>query len=170
MGTLSSAHVQSLAALAEFKAALAQFRTEAQDALSSLRMDTRRAQDWLCERQSFWTRMVRECHDEVVHAKAELFRKESVPPGFRKPDTTQEEENLRIAKARLAHAEEKVERCRRWAVQFDRAVEEFEGPVRRLGTRVEIDLPKAGAAMERLMQRLETYLAAAPPPSPGGVP
>jgi hypothetical protein len=164
MANLSSAHVQSLAAVAEFKAGLAQFRSEAQDAISSLHLDVRRAQDWLAERKKTWERAVRECYDEVVHAKAELFRRESVPPGFRKPDTSQQEEDLRRAKARLAHAEDKVERCRRWTTMLDRAIEEFEGPVRRLGTRVEIDLPKAGAALERLLGRLEAYLAAAPSP------
>jgi hypothetical protein len=62
----------------------------------------------------------------------------------------------------LKCAEAKVETCRRWHTQLERAIEEYDGPVRRLGTRVEIDLPKALAALERVIQRLEAYLSTNP--------
>jgi DNA repair exonuclease SbcCD ATPase subunit len=164
MTNLSSAHVQSLAALAEFRGAVGRFRADAQDALASLTLDLNRARDWLADRRRGWERAVRECHNEVVHAKAELSRRQTVPPGDRVPDTSQQEEDLKRAKARLRHAEEQVERCRRWATQLERSIEEFEGPVRRLGNRVEIDLPKAAGAIERMLQRLEAYMAAATAP------
>ncbi|MFL5329775.1 MAG: hypothetical protein ACJ8C4_12760 [Gemmataceae bacterium] len=161
----SPAHVQSLAALGEFRAALLTFRTEAQDALASLSMDVRRADEWLTEQRKFWERMVRECYDEVVHAKAELVRRQMVPPGDRVPDTSQQEEDLRRAQNRHHHAEEKVAACRKWAGQLQRAVEEFDGPVRRLGGRVEIELLKAASMMERLIAQLDAYLNFAPPPT-----
>ena len=162
MINLSAAHVQSLAAVKEFRPAVIQFRAEIQDALSSLALDLRRAHDWLADQRRQWERAVRESHDEVVHAKAELFRRQTVPPGDRVPDTSQQEEDLQRAKARLRHAEEKVEACRRWATQLDRAIEEYDGPVRRLGSRIEIDLPKALGVLERVIQRLEAYLASSP--------
>jgi hypothetical protein len=160
----SPAHVQSLAALADFRAAVVTFRAEAQDALASLKMDVNRATDWLADQRRFWEKAARECYDEVVHAKAELVRREMVGPGERVPDTSQQEEDLRRAQARLRHAEEKVETCRKWVPTFQRAVEEFDGPVRRLGTRAELDLPKAAAALERLLAQLEAYIDFSPPP------
>jgi multidrug resistance efflux pump len=168
MANLSSAHVQSVAALAEFRAALVQFRAEALDGVASLQLDVRRARDWLVDQRRYWERMARECHDELTQAKTELSRKKIVPPGDRQPDTTQEEENLRRARARFTHAEEKVEHCRRWHGVLERSIEEFEGPTRRLGTRLELDLPKAAAVLERMIARLESYIGAAPPP--GAVP
>jgi hypothetical protein len=72
---LSSAHVQSVAVLGEFRAAVIVFRADAQDALSSLAMDVRRAHDWLADQRRYWERAVKECYDEVVHAKAELVRR-----------------------------------------------------------------------------------------------
>src|SRR5262245_51352793 len=162
MMNLNSAHVQSLAAVKEFRPAVVQFRAEIQDALSSLAMDLRRQQDWLADQRRHWERSVRESHDEVVHAKAELFRRQTVPPGDRVPDTSQQEEDLARAKAKLKHAEDKVEAGRRWVTTLDRAIEEYDGPVRRLGSRIEIDLPKALGTLERVMQRLEAYLAASP--------
>lgn len=163
---LSSAHVQSVAALGEFRAAVVVFRDEAQDALASLRMDVQRAIDWLADQRRYWERMVRECYDEVVHAKAELVRRQMVPAGDRVPDTSQQEEDLRIAKSRFAHAEDKVQACQRWVGQLERAIEEYDGPVRRLGTRVELDLAKATAALERIIQRLESYTNTQPPSTP----
>lgn len=160
----SSAHVQSLAALADFRAAMIQFRTDAQDALASLAMDVRRAGDWLAEQRTFWERAARECYDDVVHAKAELVRRQMVPSGDRVPDTSQQEEDLQRAQSRLRHTEEKVAACRKWVTILQRAVEEFEGPVRRLGGRVEVDLLKSAAALERLLAQLEAYVQLATPP------
>lgn len=162
MTNLSAAHVQSLSAVKEFQPAVVQFRAEIQDALSSLALDLRRQQDWLADQRRYWERCVRESHDEVVHAKAELFRRQTVPPGDRVPDTSQQEEDLARAKAKLKHAEDKVESCRRWVTTLDRAIEEYDGPVRRLGTRIEIDLPKALGTLERVIQRLEAYIASSP--------
>lgn len=162
MAPFSSAHVQSVAALTEFRAGVSQFRGEAQDALESLALDVRRTADWLADQRKLWEKAAREAHDEVVHAKSELNRRQTVPPGDRVPDTSQQEEDLARAKAKLRHAEGKVENCKRWVGQFDRALEDYTGPVRRLGMRVEIDLPKATAALERLIQRLEAYLAMNP--------
>jgi len=162
MSNLSSAQVHSLAAIQEFRPAIAQFRAEIQDALSSLALDLRRAHDWLADQKRYWDKAVRETHDEVVHAKAELTRRQTVPPGDRVPDTSQQEEDLARAKAKLKYAESKVEACRRWHTQLERAIEEYDGPVRRLGTRAELDIPKALAALERVIQRLESYLSTHP--------
>ena len=164
MSLFSSAHVQSVATLVEFRAAIAQFRSEGQDALESLALDVRRASDWLADQRKHWEKAVRETHDEVVRAKSELSRRQTVPAGDRVPDTSQQEEDLARAKAKLKYAEEKVERCRRWVGMLGQAVEDYSGPVRRLGLRVEIDLPKAGTTLERLIQKVEAYLALNPAP------
>ncbi len=160
MTPFSAAHVKSVAALTEFRAAVGTFRSEAQDALDALALDIRRCHDWLADQRKFWEKAVRESHDEVVHAKAELSRRQTVGPNDRVPDTSQQEEDLRKAKAKLKYAEEKVEKCRQWVGRFERAIDEYSGPVRRLAGRVESDLPKAAASLERLVDKLEAYLSA----------
>jgi hypothetical protein len=156
------ARVTSLDLLRDFRAALATFKTDGQDALTAIALDVRRAFDWLTERRQFWLRTVRECHDEVVHAKAELARKQVFLPGERQPDTTQEVKALRRALARLAHAEEQVEKCRRWEPTLRRAADEYEGPARQLAGLLEADVPKALSLLERLVATLEEYVAVAP--------
>jgi hypothetical protein len=82
------ARVTSIDALRDFRAALATFRSEAIDALAANELDIRRAFDWLTEQRQFWQRAVREMRDEVTHCKAELFRRQTVLPGERVPDST----------------------------------------------------------------------------------
>ena len=159
------ARVTSLDLLRDFRAALAAFKSEGQDGLTAIALDVRRAFDWLTDRRAFWVRTVRECQDEVTHAKAELARKQVFLPGERQPDTTQEVKALRRAQARLEHAEQQVERCRRWEPTLRRAADEYEGPARQLAGLLEADVPKALGLMDRLVTALEEYVAVAPRPA-----
>jgi hypothetical protein len=156
------ARVTSLDLLRDFRAALAAFKADGQDGLTAIALDVRRAFDWLDDRRQFWISAVRQCHDDVVHAKADLARKKVFIPGERKPDTTQEEKALRRAIARLAHAEEQVEKCRRWGPVLQRAADEYEGPARQLAGMLEAEVPKALGLMERLVMSLEDYVAVTP--------
>ena len=61
----AGAGVTSLAVLHDWYAALAEFRTEAQDALTALALSLQRADDWLGEQQQYWQRQIRACEDEV---------------------------------------------------------------------------------------------------------
>jgi hypothetical protein len=159
------ARVTSLDLIRDFRAALATFKADGQDALTAIALDVRRAFDWLTDRRQFWVRTVRECQDEVTHAKAELARKQVLLPGERQPDTTQEIKALRRAQARLTHAEEQVEKCRRWEPALRRAADEYEGPARQLAGLLEADVPKALNLLERLAMTLDEYVAIAPRPS-----
>src|SRR5205085_11470279 len=69
------ARVTSLDLLRDFRAALAGFRVEGQDALTAVELELRRASDWLAERRQFWQRQVRALQDEVTKAKSELSRR-----------------------------------------------------------------------------------------------
>jgi hypothetical protein len=155
------ARVTSLDLLRDFRAGLAAFKADGQDGLTAIMLDLRRAFDWLAERRTFWVRTVRECQDEVTHAKAELARKRVFLPGERQPDTTQEVKALRLAQARLAHAEDQVEKCRRWQPALQRAADEYEGPARALADLLESEVPKALGLMDRLVGALEEYVAVA---------
>src|SRR5438477_1828246 len=151
------ARVTSLDLIRDFRAALAAFKADGQDALTANALDVRRAFDWLAERRQFWVRAVRDCQDEVTHAKAELNRKQVLHPGDRQPDCTQEIKALRKAQARLEHAEDRVEKCKHWEPTLRRAADEYEGPARQLADLLEGDVPKALSLLERLVSALEEY-------------
>jgi hypothetical protein len=159
------ARVNSLDLLRDFRAAVATFKADGVDALTANALDIRRAVEWLAERRAFWVRAVRDCQDEVTHAKAELNRKQVLHPGDRQPDCTQEIKALRKAQARLEHAEDQVEKCKRWEPTLQRAADEYEGPARQLSDLLEGDLPKSLSLLDRLVVALEEYVAVAPRPN-----
>lgn len=167
-----SARVTSIEALKEWKEALCVFRAEALEGLCAVEMEVRRAFDWLQEQTKFWENEVRRRDEQLVQARADLVRRQMmVTPAGRTPDTTEQEKALRKAQTRLREAEEKVERARKLAPVLHRAIEEYEGPARRLANMLEADLPRASAMLDRKIDALDAYVSTAaarssPPPAP----
>jgi hypothetical protein len=164
------ADVQAIDALQDWHNALCLFRDEALDALGSIGMEVRRAFDWIDEERKAWQHEAREAETAVVQAKAELNQRKTPNFDGRIPDTSVQEKALARAKARLEHAEEQVEVCRKWAVRLPKLVsEEYEGPARRLGNFLEADLPVAIAHLAARIEALHRYTQVAPasaPPAP----
>jgi hypothetical protein len=159
-----AAEVRSIPALHEFREAFATFGENVREALSAAEMEIRRTFNHLEEQLKYWQAMVVKCEREVATAKIELNRKKIERViGGRKPDITEQEENLRKAKARLQFAEDKVARCRRWLSQLPRAILEYEGPSRHLAGIIDADVPKTLALLDRKLAALEGYLRVAPP-------
>jgi hypothetical protein len=153
------ARVTSIDLLRDWLTAIAAFRTDGLDALTTAGLDVRRSFDWLEGQRRAWSKAVRDRYDEVTQAKAALTRKQWVLPGQRQPDITEVMKALRMAQRRLAEAEDKVAVTNRWSPALQRAVDEFEGPMRRLADLLEGDLPKVGSLIERLIADLEAYIA-----------
>jgi hypothetical protein len=170
----NAANVTALEALTDLHAALAQFQTAGRDALGAVEAAIRRAFDWLDDQRRTWQKEIRHWQDEAVAAKSALNRKQTVAWGDRVPDTTEEEETLERAERNVRHAEEQVARCRAWEPRLRRAVEEYEGPGRKLGFILDGDVPKHLAQLDRMSAALEAYTQIAaptarpapPPPTP----
>jgi hypothetical protein len=164
------ADVQAIDALQDWHNALCLFRDEALDALGSIGMEVRRAFDWIDEERKAWQQEAREAEQAVVQAKAELNQRKTPNFDGRIPDTSVQERALARAKARLEHAEEQVEVCRKWAVRLPKLVnEDYEGPARRLNTFLETDLPAAIAHLSARIEALHRYTQVQPvsaPPAP----
>ncbi|MCS7039953.1 MAG: hypothetical protein NZP34_10145, partial [Caldilineales bacterium] len=71
---MPSAHVLSIQALAELKAAFTRFGHETQEALNAADIELRRTLDWLQERLNYWRNEVRRRQEEVNRAQAALDR------------------------------------------------------------------------------------------------
>jgi hypothetical protein len=152
------AGVTSLEALHDWYAALAAFRSEAGNALTSLTMSLQHAVDWLDDQRQYWQRQIRECDEEVTQAKTELMNREFTDFLGNKLDTTLQKENLRKARARLAFAEERLESVHRWSKQIPLEIREtYDGPVRQLGFLLETDVPRGLAVLARQLVALEQY-------------
>src|SRR5258708_27102908 len=98
---MNAADVKSIEALQVLHAAVAKFRTEAQDAIASVDLTVRRAHDYLSDQLKFWQAAIRTCEEEVFQAKQELAQRKYVGFDGREPDASVQEANLRRAPAKL---------------------------------------------------------------------
>jgi hypothetical protein len=167
----TGAGVTSLVVLHDWYAALAEFRTQAQDALTALSLSLRRAAAWLGEQQENWQREIRACEEDVAQAKAEL-RTRQIPDSFgHVVDCTEQEKNLRLAQARLQAAEDRLAAVRRWMMRLPREIcDNYEGPAGQLSAFLDSDLPSGLALLARQLTALEQYVNlrgnAVPAPQP----
>lgn len=156
-----AANVNSIDALATWKAALATFREDGQEAIGATATEIRRAFDWLQDKQRYWQQEVRRREELVVQAKTELRRKKtlSVTVQGKQPDTTIEEKALRKAQMLLEEAEQKLEKTRRWKPALEIDVNEYEGKARRLSSMLDGELMRGLVLLEQKIRSLEAYLA-----------
>jgi len=159
-----SAHVESLDALKEFKAALITFGVDAQDALAAAESQIQRVLDGLEQQRKHWLAEVRQRQEELTRAKAVLVQKRWGHPDGRGPGITDAELAVRHAEQRLREAEAKVETVKRWLLHLPREIGEYQGPARRLGGWIDADLKIGVALLDRRLGALEAYLTPSSPP------
>jgi hypothetical protein len=159
----TEADVRSIDAVREWQTALAGYADSLSEGLVGVELELRRCHDWLEEQRAAWRQAVRDCEDEVVRAKAELSQRKYKTWDGREPDCTVQEKAVRMAKARLEHAETQVERVRHWIMRLPKVIEEvYRGPCRRLTGLLEDDLPKGQAELARRVASLEAYAGLRP--------
>ncbi|MCI0380383.1 MAG: hypothetical protein L0215_22590 [Gemmataceae bacterium] len=153
-----SANVQAISALSDFRAALINFSDQAKQALSMLDMDIRRTFDFLDEQLGRWQAAARKAEDGVFQAKTELARRKMMKIGDRTPDTSEQEETLAHAKARLEFAQEKLAATQRWLRDLPNELIDYQGPSRQLQGFLEADVPRMTAFLDQKIAALEAYL------------
>jgi chromosome segregation ATPase len=171
---MGPARVDAIDTLAEWKERLVGFRGHAQEALTCVELEIRRLFDWLDDQRKYWEHELRRREDQLVAAKADLWRRKAMPIVGKSPDTSEQEKNLRKAQQRLAEAEDKLERTKKWIPLLGRAVDEYRAQGHRLAGILEGDLPRALALLEQKLAALESYVrltapaASVPPPPAAG--
>jgi hypothetical protein len=148
-------------------AAVDAFRSEAAAALEGLDMDIRRALEWIHQdRRGHWDHEVRRGWDRITQARLQLQQARTTRRvGDHEPACADEKKALQRAQRRLQTAQEKVEAVRHWARAIDEAVNDYRGARTPLVAWLESEAPKALAALRRMMDNLETYVALQ---APGG--
>jgi hypothetical protein len=161
------ADVRSIDAVRDWHAALVDYRDGLAESLAGVELEIRRARDWLDEQLGRWQRAIRDCEEDVTRAKAELSQKKFPTWDGKQPDCTVQEKALRLAKARLEHAEDQVVKCRQWLGRLPKMVDEvYVGASRRLSNFIEADLPKALAELGLRVASLESYAGLRPDYAP----
>jgi hypothetical protein len=162
-----SAQVTSVEAVRDFRGSLLVFCEEVRQALAAIQLEAHHTIEWLLRDQlSRWQRAMRDRHEEVVQAKAELSRKQiSKTVGGQRPDCAEEVKAVRRAQERLREAEEKVASCKQWGGHLlPRALDEFRGPAQQLAGLVQGQPPHMVAFLESALAHLDSYVQRVAPP------
>jgi hypothetical protein len=155
-----SANVQASEAIEAVKAALAFFKDQVDQALSTNEIEMRRVLDWLeHDRPRYWKRRLRTANDEVTAARAALTRCLMYPINDERPSCYEERAELKKAEAQRVYCEEKAERLRHWIREVRHELFEYEGRISQLVELVAADVPLAMGVLDKLLARLEDYQA-----------
>jgi len=160
----SQADVRSIEALKDFRAALAIYAEETLGALAAVGMEAKRTVQWVGQdRRGYWVDQVKRARERVASARAEVSRRRMAATAGSGSSFSEQKEILRAAEARLREAESKVVLVRKWEPILAQAVLEFHASTRRIGDLAGGDVPRAMAALGRMIDALEAYLREPPP-------
>lgn len=173
------ANVSSIAALEDFRAAIAEFVEEAERALTGADADLARVQSALSrELPAYWKGELRRREENVVRARIAL-EQASASREMGK-STVEERKQLARAKREVEEARARQEATRRWRTRLDRAELVYRGRIEPLRTLLHAGAPRALAALRAMGERLDEYVSIqnlppedAPPsgtPHAGGAP
>jgi hypothetical protein len=158
-----SANVQSSDAIEAVKGALAFFKDQIEQSLSTNDIEMRRVLDWLeHDRPRYWKTRVRTAHDEVTAARAALARCLMYPINDERPACYEERAAVKKAEAQRVYCEEKAERLRHWIREVQHELFEYEGRISQIVELVEADVPAAIGVLNKFLLRLEEYQSMRP--------
>jgi hypothetical protein len=160
-----SAHVTSIDAVHALRTALLRFEADARDGVTLLVLEVRKALDWLeHDRTRYWPEQVRKASEKMVEARNELERCQLTYGSEEAPSCYEQKKALERAKRRLRLCEEKVKVVRRWVRSVRAELNEFDGQMARINNCLDMDVPRAAAALQRMARALEKYAHTSAPP------
>lgn len=159
------AKIHSIEALKNAKAALAKFAEDAGALLATVDSDVARMGQWLThERPAHWKSQVRKREEMVQAARQEISRKQ-LAAAPEPASTVLERRALQRAQEKLAEAQKRQQNTRRWIGVWDKESLMARGAISQLNDFVRVDIPKAIARIDRMMEQVEEYLAIQAPTS-----
>jgi hypothetical protein len=174
------ANVRSLDAIRQFRATLIRALDDVSAALASVRQEIGRTLHWIDhDCPAHWQQRVRSGFDQLAEARTQLARRQLMTVAGRHPECIDEKRILRLAKQRLADAQEMIRIVRRWSIQAHRAADEHSSRVGKIEQQLHHDVPRMLALLERILATLESYAALrapalpeidGPPGQPAGAP
>jgi hypothetical protein len=163
--------VTSIEALRRLRSSLIKFDDEMCGGLDSLASQVRRAVEWLeVDRMQYWPAQIRRSNERLLEARNALERCQLRYGSEDVPSCYQEKKAVELATARLRLCEEKLRVTKNWIRSIQQTLNEFEGEMAQARNCLEGDVPRAVAALERMIESLAKYVEASPdvPPTKGG--
>jgi hypothetical protein len=164
----SSARLTSIEILQTIAAALKKFDAECSSSMDDLDIELHRALEWIHhDRKEYWARELRSSQDRVAEARVQLLQAQTARRvGDYRPSCVDEQKALERAKRRMATAEQKIVTVRRCATAIERAVNDCQRARNQFVTWLDSDVEKAIAALNRMSDSLDHYVALQTPTLP----
>jgi hypothetical protein len=155
----TQADVKSVDTLAFVRAALVAYAHDSGQALADVEIEGQRGIDFITvDRAGYWKAEIRRAAEAVNQAIKDLeYCKAYKKVGDNTPSCIEEKKALEKARKRLARAEEKAELVRRWTPVVLQQFREACVRLVRFREVLDVDCPRAIAALERKLRALDEY-------------
>ena len=156
-----AARVTSIDVLPLLGAALQKFRGQAVGVLDDLDIETRRILEWIHhDRKDYWERELHRAQEKLNQARLQLQQaRMSRRVGDHEAACLEEKRAVALAQRRVETARQKIEAVRHWTRVIDRAVDDFLRSRSRFANWLDVDFPKATAALNQMSEALVTYIS-----------
>lgn len=159
--------VQRIEDIEQFRTALIQFLSAAEDSLLAVDLELRRFVDWLrAEQPRRLDRAYIDSMEKVAQARTALQRKMILLPGERPPDIIEEQKALKLAQRRREDLEDRIKQVRKWARMIEPILDDYRGESRQLANMIEGDPPPALRFIDTALAQLRAYLDVPHPDNP----
>jgi hypothetical protein len=157
---MSTAQVDSIDPIRDFRVYLMKFREMAGRALSDADSDVNRMMRWLeGEGANYWAAQARKRQEAVVKAE-EAFRQKRLykDASGSTPSAVEEMKALKIAKDRLQEAVTKQQNVKKWTRELQKQATLYRGQVSQFSNDVASGIPEAYAFLGAILEQLDKYL------------
>jgi len=153
-----SAKITSIDAVDNFRLALIKFNDNASRALMSVDEQIKRVMHWFeHEAPSEWNMRIRRCHEELSRARAALETARMRKVGDNRPACIEEQQAVREAQRKLAHAQQMLEILKTWTNRVRQACDDYRGGVMGLRTTLDVRVPETIGILSRTVRALDAY-------------
>jgi hypothetical protein len=153
-----SANVSSIDAIRQLEVALHGYESDMREAITQLLLEMRRALEWIeKDRAHYWHRQIQVAMDAVNSARINLERAQLTNNPDDKPACYEQKKVLALAKRRLDTVEQKVRTVREWRIKLKQEADDFSSQLSRMTTYLDLDYPRAVAALKRMTMALDKY-------------
>ena len=160
----TSARVDSIDSIKEFRAYLTKFQESASLALGDADSDIGRTERWLeGEQQNYWASQIRKRQETLSRAEDALRQKTIFKDSTgATPSAVDEQKAVQIAKKNLADAQIKFNNVKQWTRRLLKEATLYRGGVARFSNSVSAGVPAAIAQLGATIEMLEKYIGLGP--------
>ncbi|MHC4551771.1 MAG: hypothetical protein ACYSUT_03240 [Planctomycetota bacterium] len=155
------AKVESLDALKELRTFLCSLAAKVTQSLDEADYDVQNTLSWLKnDRYPYWKNRQAKYREDLVKAKLELKRKQSLelPRDIGEKSFIDEKKLIALTQRRFEYAESQLKKVHNWIPELEKQMYECRTALQGLAVLIEHDLPKRRTQIDQMIYSLESYM------------